>query len=126
MCALAKKVSPAKKSGNTAADTDAQLKRQSMVELLNLADTFPDHIDAVVRYVADRVRKAQQAGGGDGERFDEVIHGCGGGGGSPQSSVRVRPLSALLRRFTPDWCRPPNFGVLFCVSKRCVVQRVWH
>lgn len=102
MCALAKKVTPVKKTGNTASDMDAQLKRQSMVELLNVADAFPDHIDAVVRYFTERVRKEQQAGGVDGERFDEAtacsgVHSCSGGrayGLAPHPSVRSERTSA--------------------------------
>lgn len=72
MSPLAKKVPAAKRTGNTAVDMDTQLRRQSFIELINLSEAYPHHLDSVVRFFADRVRKEHAANGIDGEVFDEA------------------------------------------------------
>lgn len=54
---LVKKLPMVRRSGNTASDMEAQLERDALIDLLNLAHNYPTEVDHMARYFRDRVKK---------------------------------------------------------------------
>ena len=68
---LARKVPKIKKTNNTTKDTEQEMSRQALVDLVDLGEAYPDQREHIVRYFIERVKKAEGAGKGD-ESFNEV------------------------------------------------------